>query len=97
MARGRPFKKGHPGGPGRPPGSKNGSSIAKEWAEKVGWKRLIQMAMGMVKGIPPTTQADLVKYLMDRAYGKPTAAHEIDLRAQMTLEQLVAGSRREDI
>ena len=40
------FKPGNPGGPGRPLGSRNGSTAAKEYADACGIEFLIQVAMG---------------------------------------------------
>lgn len=99
------FKKGNPGGPGRPPGSKNGSTRAIEWAEKYGWQFLCDVAMGKpvfahevrakdgtIKRVEHRpagegTRTDISKYLMDRAYGKPTQATE--LSGALSLEQIL--------
>lgn len=89
------FKKGNPGGPGRPPGSKNGSTVAREWMEREGWDLIIKMASGKVKGIPPTTCADLCKYLADRAYGKPTQETAAKVGGRLTLEDLVEESNKQ--
>lgn len=75
-----PFKKGDNPGPGRPKGSRNGSSTAIEWAEKRGgWELLIRMAEGKEPGFAksPKVRADLATYLMDRAYGRATEMHEL--------------------
>lgn len=85
------FKKGQPGGPGRPPGSKNGSTFAKEWAEREGWARAAELAMGRIPKVPMSVQATMVQYLIDRAYGRATAAISVDIHARLTLEQIITG------
>lgn len=109
----KPFKKGQPGGPGRPPGSRNGSGICKDWADRFGFDFLMRVAEGTElftekrldsKGKETVTsrtpylseRTQVATYLIDRAYGKPTAMHEVDLRAKLTLEQIITGSRSVD-
>lgn len=67
-------------GPGRPKGSKNGASVAKKWAEEDGgWELIIRMVKGEEPNFTRATdvRARLATYLLDRAYGKATQAHEI--------------------
>jgi len=74
------FKKGQSGGPGRPKGVKNGSTYAKEWAEKHGGlERLTDIAMGRIKEFPPGVQAQVAMYLVDRAYGRPSQESKISV------------------
>jgi hypothetical protein len=106
-----PFKKGGPAGPGRPTGSKSGSTVCKEWADKFGFAFLMRVAEGKelfetrsvdskgketvtkrTAGVGERTQ--VATYLIDRAYGKPTAMIEADINARVTLAQLVAASRK---
>lgn len=80
------FQKGKKGGPGRPKGSKNGSSFAKDWADRFGLAFMGQVAEGKIKDVSvfgkPTEatlrlRCDVAQYLIDRGYGKPTQAHEL--------------------
>jgi hypothetical protein len=109
----KPFEKGNPGGPGRPPGSKNGSTVCKEWADKFGFDFLKRVAEGTElfeekridsKGKETVTKrtayvserTSVTTYLIDRGYGKPTAMVEADLKARITLEDIVLGTLAED-
>lgn len=67
-------------GPGRPKGSRNGASVAKEWAEKDGgWELIIRMVKGEEPGFMRSTsvRADLAMYLIDRAFGKASQSVEL--------------------
>lgn len=67
-------------GPGRPKGSRNGSSIAKDWLEKDGgWELIIRMVKGEEPNFLRATavRADLAKYLVDRAFGKASQSVEL--------------------
>jgi hypothetical protein len=48
---------------------------------------------------PPTAwqRLDAVKYLIDRAYGKPTAMVNVDVSSRITLEQIVVSSIDGDV
>lgn len=82
MPRGRPFKKGHPGGPGRPKGSPNtNGSIArcKAWADTVGLPYLERLAAGQIPGCAGdhVLRAKVAEYLVDRGYGRPQQSHDL--------------------
>lgn len=67
-------------GPGRPKGSKNGSTKAKAWAEQDGgWELIIRMVKGTEPNFTraPAVRADLAKFLIDRAYGKASQSVEL--------------------
>lgn len=108
------FQKGNPGGPGRPLGSRNGSNVCKDWADRYGFDFLMRVAEGSEmfeerrindKGEEKVTKRNAyvsertsaAQYLIDRAYGKPTAMHDVDLKTRLTLEQLIIGSRDGDV
>ena len=107
------FKKGCKPGPGRPLGSKNGSSVCKEWADKFGFEFLMRVAEGKElfeekridsKGKETKSKrtayvserTSVAIYLIDRAYGKPSAMIEADITARVTLEKLIAKSNTID-
>lgn len=73
-----PFKKGHPGGPGRPKGS-GYNAEARKFAEEYGIPFLIRVAQGKEKDVnmfgkpcDPTLskRVDAAKYLIDHGIGK---------------------------
>lgn len=81
--RGRPFEKGHPGGPGRPKGSGR-VELCRKFAEQEGFQKLIDIAKGIgyrvgtVNGkfveVGPTRelQFEALKLALAYGYGKPT-------------------------
>lgn len=79
MPRGKPFEKGHPGGPGRPKGSGR-NEFCRKWAEKHGLAFLARVAEGkeMERGRPVDvkTRVDAAKYLIDHGLGKAPQAVE---------------------
>lgn len=95
--RGKPFEKGHVGGPGRPKGT---GQIArcKAWADKYGFRFLERVAEGKEKDvnvngkkiqIGARLRVETAEYLIDRGYGRAMQAHELktgDLPATFTLQ-----------
>jgi hypothetical protein len=85
---GRPFEKGHAGGPGRPKGSSR-PEICRRFAEEEGFQKLIDIAKGVgykvgtINGkfteVGPSRelQFEALKLAIAYGYGKPTESVDL--------------------
>ncbi len=96
------FKKGHPGGPGRPPGT-GIVKRCKDWAEKLGFEFLERIAEGKEKEVSKKKanlklRAHVAMYLVDRGHGRipqPLDLSGLDLPAPLNID--FSGISKQDL
>ncbi len=88
FGQGNQFAKGH----GRPKGSSY-VSICQEWAEKRGWKQLMDWADGKTTD-KRELQFDATKTLIEYGYGKPRQAVDVSGNMEVNIVNVVQEARR---